>query len=336
VTILEIDGEKFKINGEYTYKGRIYEGKPVEGLLFNVRAVQAIFDDENPETRILWAYPDTGIWDPNRNTEEFINALPEWKSYGILGFTINLQGGMPIVRTEFSQPWINTAFYPDGTLKQSYLGRLRKVLEEADRLEMVCIVGFFYFGQDERLESEKAVINGVENATSWLLASGFKNIIIEINNEANVPAYQHEILQPHRVHELIIRAKEIIDGKIPVSTSFCGGVVPPPPVLENSDVILVHGNGLTPERLKKLVDDIRETSQFKQKPKPIVFNEDGTDIINLVAAFEKYSSWGYYDQGLNNYYDGFQSPPVNWRVNTETKKRFFNKVAEITGNAARG
>jgi len=90
VTILGIDGEKFKINGEYTYKGRIYEGKLVEGLLFNVRAVQAIFDDENPETRTLWVYPDTGIWDPSRNTEEFINALPEWKSYGILGFTINL------------------------------------------------------------------------------------------------------------------------------------------------------------------------------------------------------------------------------------------------------
>lgn len=330
-TILEISGERFKINGELTYKGRFYEGKPVEGLIFNVRAVQAIFDDENLETRSNWIYPDTKEWDPERNTEEFIQALPEWKSYGVLGFTVNLQGGMPIVKTEFSQPWINTAFYPNGELKQSYLNRLKRILEAADELGMICIVGLFYFGQDERLEDETAVINGVDNAVSWLLETGYRNIMIEINNETNVPLYQHPILQPHRVHELIIRAKKVAKEKIPVSTSFTGGMVPTPPVIENSDFILVHGNGLSPERLKKLVDDIRNTSEYKNSPKPIVFNEDGVDINNLIAAFEKYTSWGYYDQGKNNYNDGFQSPPVNWRVNTDIKKRFFNKVAEITG-----
>lgn len=330
-TVLEISGEKFKINNEFTYKGRVYEGKLVEGLLFNVRAVQAIFDDENPETRSNWVYPDTKEWDPERNTEEFIQALPEWKSYGVLGFTVNLQGGMPIVKTEFSQPWINTAFYPNGDLKQGYLNRLKKILNVSDQLGMICIVGLFYFGQDERLKDENAVINGVDNAVSWLLETGYKNIMIEINNEANVPAYQHSILQPHRVHELIIRAKKITNGRIPVSTSFAGGAVPTAAVLENSDFVLVHGNGLSPERLKKLVDDIRNTPEYKNSQKPIVFNEDGVDINNLVAAFEKYTSWGYYDQGLNNYNDGFQSPPVNWRINTETKKKFFSKVAEITG-----
>lgn len=209
-TTLEILGEKFKINGEYTYKDRMYDGKLVEGLLFNVRAVQAIFDDENPKTRSKWAYPDTNIWDPDRNVEEFIQALPEWKSYGILGFTVNLQGGMPVVKTELDQPWINTAFYPNGELKQEYLGRLKKVLEASDKLGMISIIGLFYFGQDERLEDEKAVINGVDNAVSWLRDAKFKNIMIEIDNETNVPAYQHTILQPHRVHELILRAKNLL------------------------------------------------------------------------------------------------------------------------------
>ncbi|MCX7796651.1 MAG: hypothetical protein N2380_09075 [bacterium] len=330
-TILEIYDEKFKINGELTYNGRFYNGKPVEGLLFNVRAVQAIFDDENSETRLNWIYPDTKEWDPERNTEEFIQALPEWKSYGVLGFTVNLQGGMPIVKTEFSQPWINTAFYPNGELKESYLARLKKILKVADEIGMVCIVGLFYFGQDERLEDEKAVINGVDNAVSWLLETGYRNVMIEINNEANVPLYQHSILQPSRVHELIIRARKIVEGKIPISTSFTGGMLPTPPVIENSDFVLVHGNGLSPERIKKLVDDIRNTPEYRNNPKPIVFNEDGVDINNLIAAFEKYASWGYYDQGQNNYNDGFQSPPVNWKVNTDVKKRFFSKVAEITG-----
>lgn len=331
MTVLEISGEKLKLNGEYTYAGRFFEGKPVEGLLFNVRAVQAIFDDENPGTVPNWRYPDTGTWDPERNVTEFIQALPEWKAHGVLGFTVNLQGGMPIVKTEHCQPWVNTAFRPDGSLKPEYLARLKRVLEAADSLGMVCIVGLYYFGQDERLADEKAVIAGVENAVGWLVDTRFKNLMIEINNECNVPAYQHEILQPARVHELILRAKEVCKGRIPISVSFCGGMVPPDEVLRAQDFVLEHGNGLTPERIKHLVETIRARGPYREKPQPIIFNEDGVDIANLNAAFEAYCSWGYYDQGKNDYQDGFQSLPVNWRINTETKRRFFDRVAEITG-----
>ena len=50
-----------------------------------------------------------------------------------------------------------------------------------------------------------------------------------------------------------------------------------------------------------------------------------------MAAYEEGASWGYYDQGKNNYHDGFQSPPTNWAINTEMKKAFFDKVAELVG-----
>jgi hypothetical protein len=36
-------------------------------------------------------------------------------------------------------------------------------------------------------------------------------------------------------------------------------------------------------------------------------------------------SWGYYDQA------GFQSPPVNWTIDTENKRQFFNLVRTVTG-----
>jgi hypothetical protein len=336
ITKISFEGEKIAINGKPTYEGRYFEGKLVEGLLFNVRAVQAIFDDENPETRELWRYPDTNRWDPDRNTEEFVKALPMWKEKGVLGFTVNLQGGMPVLHREFSQPWVNTAFKPDGNLKAAYLNRLQTVLDAADRLGMVVIVGLFYFGQDERLESEQAVINGVRNVIEWLLEKEYQNVIVEINNECDIPAYEHDILRPHRVSELILYAKEIIASSshrlhLPVSTSFSGGKVPVPKVLECGDVVLVHGNDQPPERIRQMVAEIRSNDIFKKRPKPIIFNEDSVDVLNLNAAFESYSSWGYYDQGFNNYRDGFQSPPVCWEINTEYKKRFFNRVAEITG-----
>ena len=57
---IAIKGEKFLIDGEPTYKGRSFRSYEIEGLLLNNRMVQATFDDENPETRSNWAYPDTG------------------------------------------------------------------------------------------------------------------------------------------------------------------------------------------------------------------------------------------------------------------------------------
>src|SRR3712207_7267903 len=33
----------------------------------------------NPETRSRWAYPDAGAWDAERNTREFLEAMPQWR-----------------------------------------------------------------------------------------------------------------------------------------------------------------------------------------------------------------------------------------------------------------
>ena len=60
MTEISIEGTRFFVNGQPTYAGISYEGKPVEGLLFNSRMVQAVYDDDNPQTVARWCYPDTG------------------------------------------------------------------------------------------------------------------------------------------------------------------------------------------------------------------------------------------------------------------------------------
>ena len=92
-TVVSISGEEFLINGTPTYAGQFWQGHKVQGLLMNARLVQGIFDDRDPATAGRWAYPDTGKWDADRNTTEFIAAMPSWKSHGLLAFTLNLQGG---------------------------------------------------------------------------------------------------------------------------------------------------------------------------------------------------------------------------------------------------
>jgi hypothetical protein len=336
-TIVSIEGDEFLINGIPTYNGRTWNGNKIQGLLMNSRMVQGIFDDLNPETRDRWKYPDTGEWDPIRNTNEFIAAMPFWKEHGMLCFVINLQGGSPEGYSQ-SQPWINSAMKETGELDQDYMDRLKRILDEADRLEMVPMLGVFYFGQDERLRDEEAVIKGVDNTMEWLFDQGYRNVLIEVNNECDIK-YDHEILQPQRVHELImhIKSKERDGFRFLTSTSFSGGKNPTDEVIRESDFILLHGNGVSdPARIKEMVRKVRENANYSTKP--IVFNEDDhynydAEENNYKFAVESYASWGYFDFRRRDepFEDGYQSVPVDWSISSERKKAFFDYTKEITG-----
>jgi hypothetical protein len=55
MTHITIQRDEFHLDGQPTYAGRTFEGRKIQGLLFNVRAVQATFDDANPATGVNWA-----------------------------------------------------------------------------------------------------------------------------------------------------------------------------------------------------------------------------------------------------------------------------------------
>ncbi|MEN2284252.1 hypothetical protein AAGF08_19060 [Algoriphagus sp. SE2] len=303
----------------------------------NSRMVQGVFDDLNPETIKNWEYPNTKKWDPDRNTNEFVEQMKVWKSYGLLSFTVNLQGGSPFGYSQ-SQPWINSAFTETGELRDEYFSRLEKILDRADELEMAPIVGLFYFGQDERLADEKAVINAVENAIDWILDKGYTNVLIEVNNECNV-RYDHEILQPERVHELIelVKSKNRNGQRLLVSTSYGGGTVPKENVVRAADFILLHGNGVKdPNKISVQVEATRSVPGYSNQP--IVYNEDDhfnfeQELNNFTAATAAYASWGFFDYRMKDegFEQGYQSVPVDWGINSERKKGFFNLLKEITG-----
>ncbi|MFN4227173.1 MAG: FG-GAP repeat domain-containing protein [Candidatus Ratteibacteria bacterium] len=325
---VSIKGEKFYINDKITYSENLKANEKIFGTIINSRMVQALFDDENPNTQFLWKYPDGSRFDPERNIQEFINALPIYKEFGLIGFTINLQCGGPVAgKFSGKQEWIVSAFKPDGSLKEQWLNRLKRILDESNKLDMVVILGLFYFGQDQILKDEQAIKNGVINIVNWLLKNRYENVLIEIANECDHPGYDHEILKPKRINELINLVKEKSNHKLLVSTSFCGGIIPPDEILKTVDFVLLHGNGQRPKRIEEMIGIVKEKLNSWNMKKPIVFNEDSTNLDNMEVALKEGVSWGYYDQGENNYRDGFQSPPTNWLINTPEKRNFFKKVA---------
>jgi Calx-beta domain len=323
-TAVTIQGEKFLINGV-----RTFAGGQLDGTLPNSRMVQATFDDANPATVGNWKYPNGSAYSATRQTNEFIAALPSYRAKGLLAVTVNFQGGDPISGA-LTQPWDNTAFNSDGSLKPDYLARMDHVIRALDAQGMVAILGYFYFGQVQRLSSETAIKNAVTNATQWVLTQGYTNVLIEIDNEANSPAYPFAILQPGRVSELIsaVQTQSANFGRrLYVGVSFTGGTIPPSNIVQAEDFILLHGNGQTSSAITSMVNSVRALASNK----PIVFNEDSTSTANFQAATNARASWGYFDAGANNYVDGFQSPPTNWHINTVAKQNFFNVLANLTG-----
>ena len=359
MTRVSISGTEFLVDGQPTYGGRRFEGRNVQGLLFNVRAVQATFDDANPETRRLWAYPDTGEWDAERNVTEFCAALPTWRDHGVLGFTINFQGGAGYFAPEIYERFGNNGFTPEGELKPAYADRVARVLACADDLGMVVIVGLLYCVHLKRM-GQAAIWRAADEALSFLESTGRKNMLIEVANEVEVCLRHsgYDMFRPERTHEMVLKLRathpgflySTSQGGMNVETGRC---MPPVTLIEAVDFILVHGNNTRAPQLEAALQAILAMPAYTANPKPIMINEDSPGIPNLEVAWKNGVSWGYFDQGFggsvawggdaymdyrsqpreDRYEDlsGFQTAPVNWGINTEHKRTFFERVREITG-----
>jgi hypothetical protein len=351
-------GTKFTLNGEVTYtaaSGFPSANQSIEGTLLNVRAVQAIFDDANyPQSGsrahpydsgkfgvgpVSFEYPDSSF-SSALNLGEFLQALPSWRKCGVLAITVNLQGGGPTdgnfgVHTQFQN---NSGFDARGNLKPDYAERLRQVIGQADKLGMVVIVGYFYQGTEARIDpapQDGNIREAIRQASAFLLGLPHRNILIEVANEVHEMMYPtHPLLQPVGIDESVRLAQEAVHNEIPVSFSWIGD---PPPrtsrgyqALRDADFVMFHTNWLTPEGVHERIQAYRRAAGYDRA---FLINEDEVSTFNLQAATQEHVGWGYYDQGLNNYHDGFQSVPVDWSIGTLAKWMFFDQVARLTGSS---
>lgn len=352
-TEVSIQGTRFLINGEPTCPGASFHGVSVEGLLLNARMIQAVFDDENPKTRGRWAYPDTGEWDPDRNTNEFCSMLPEYRARGLLAVTVGLQGGGAIYTPDVYDEYDCSAYAPDGTFREPYFERLSRVLKAADEAGMVVIVNYFYCKQAQRLKNRKTIFSVAERVSDWLLGTGHRNILVDVANEAG-EHWGIDAFAPDKVHELIAAVRQVSrDGRrLPAGASTPGGdALPEEEWMREEDFTMPHGNGCSADELRSKLRILMDGEYYRARPRPILINEDSVCIDNLEVAVEEGCSWGFFCQGYGSGYSdtidwsrraretsieklsGYQTLPVNWGINTQHKQAFFDKLAEITASA---
>jgi hypothetical protein len=278
-TRVSIAGGRWQINGEVTYRGA-----KAEGLLLNVRMVNATFEDrKRPE------------FDAEANSDEFIAKIPDYVAHGVRAFTLNLQGGMPGYEGA-----VNSAFDMRGSLRDSYMARVRRVIEGCGRHGAVVILGCYYQRQDQVLQDEDAVRAGIVNVVKWIQAGGFRNVVLEIANEFGHGGFDHRLLKsPDGQVELIHLAKRTAADLL-VSTSGLGDGTQHQSVARACDFLLVHFNSTRLEDIPKRI------ASLKQNGKPILCNEDqklgeeGVNAAELCVA--NGASWGLMLEKLNQHF----------------------------------
>ena len=264
-TRVSISGGQWRINGRATYPGT-----GAEGLLMNVRMVNAVFEDRNR--------PD---FDAEANTAEFTAKIPDYVAHGIRAFTLSLQGGAPGYEGA-----VNSAFNSDGSLRQPYLDRVRRVIEACDRNGAVVILGCFYQRQDQVLGDETAVRAGVVNVARWIAGLGHSNVVLDITNEYGHKGFDHQILRTAGGQVELIRLAKGAAPRLLVSTSGTGSGALHDDVARASDFLLVHFNNTR-------LDDIpTRIEHLKRYGKPIVCNEDDRPLEEMPLAAELSASGG--------------------------------------------
>lgn len=319
-THVSIQGDRFLINGRLTYSE--IEGSPpsVHGLLMNARFIQGIFDDRAaPERFARWGHE---AWDAKANTQRLVRALPEWHAHGLRAFTVGLQGGGPCFTID-NATIDNNPFGQAGTdLDPAYAERLDSLIRGADAAGMVAIVSYFYGAQARRLRDGRAVRNAVVTASRFLREGGYRNVLIEVANEMNIGEFANHhplIAEPEGMASLIDLARRE-SGGLPVGCSGAGGYSNRE-VAEASDVVLIHGNGCSRQRLYNLVRTVRSWDLGR----PIVCNEDSPAIGQLQVAFKTGFSWGYYNNLTK------QEPPADWSITKGEDAFFAHRLAEAVG-----
>lgn len=300
-TRVSIRGARWRLNDHFTYPA-----SEAEGLLMNVRMVNAVFEDKGRPG-----------FSADENTNEFIVRIPEYVGHGIRAFTINLQGGFPGYEGA-----VNSAFNPDGSLRKSYIHRVRRVIEACDRNGAVVILGCYYQRQDQILKDEKAVRSGVVNTVRWLGESGYNNVVLEIANEFNHFGFDHPILKRSQGQVELIRLAKNTSPKLLVSTSGLGNGRLPDNVVRASDFLLIHFNGT------KLDDIPKRVQALKKFGKPIVCNEDQKlgeqAAIAAELSVENGASWGFMHETTNQHF------PFHFK-GSDDDPTVYAKLRRLTG-----
>lgn len=302
-TLVSIKKDKVYFNDKI-----INPGSPAEGLLMNVRMVNSVFEDRGEESSKLPAN-----FDPMTNTNKFISKIPEYIASGVNAFTICLQGGMTAYEGA-----VNTAFNPDGSIREEYLQRVEMVIRACDSNNAAVILSCFYQRQHSHfsaLTGKESIKKAVENTVLWIKEKEFTNVLLEISNEYRHGGFNNwtdgEWIRSEEGQVELMKIAKTLHPTLLVSTSGMGDGRFQESLALAADFILIHFNTTSLEEYEKRIEEV------KLYAKPVICNED--DKIHELGANALATSvlngvgWGFMHMRKNQHipfeFDGTSDDP---------------------------
>ncbi len=159
-TEVAIRGDRFLINGQPTYEGRTWKGHKIEGLL--LQQPDGAGHLRRPEPRDARPLGLSRHGQLGRRAQH--PRVP--RRHAASGASTACWPSRSTCRaaarraTPRTSPGTTPPSPPTASCGPSTWTGWRRILDRADELGMVVILGLFYFGQDERLKDEAAVKRG--------------------------------------------------------------------------------------------------------------------------------------------------------------------------------
>ena len=315
-TKISIKGNQFLINDKLVYS-EIENANPKSlGLLWNMRLIQGVFADLfGPDNLVKLC---NAHFEPEKNTDDLIKALPEWYAYGIRAITVGFQGGWPVTQQMVDQLNCNP-FGEDGLrLDEGFASRMDRLIRAADEIGMVIIVNILYWAQANRLKNGTAARNAVKTACNFLRDNGYTNVMIDVANEFNIRQFKHPIIGTEDGISALIDLARAESGGMPTGSSP-GGHTLVEQVVNVSDFVLIHLNGVSRTTAYQMLKNPHYAG------KPVICNEANPCCTRVDVCLDLYASFGYY----NNYTK--QLLPSNWGIMPGEDFFFARRVARAVG-----
>ncbi len=351
-TTIELVDGTFRINQRSTYTAEA--GFPnahplLSGKLLMLKTANCLFDDQNYPYcgsrqhpywgEVSWDYPD-GPWDAARHTREFIDSLALYARCGFNMVSATLMQNVPTGRPH-DYPWDCCAYDRDGSLKSSFSSRLDSVLQATDRLGLIVFLVLFCPRGDHHLPvlgsedaDDELVRTCVGSVIRHLIDGNHTNVILEVVHEPD-NVYSHRLCTGDYVHEFIHYARAISDGRFLLTAGYWNPSAPSARVLASVD-FLSHGEqNASPSIVRRDSESFRHTIE-RFGLKTLLFCQEVSGAACIEPALETNTGVALYNQGVNDYNEGYQSVPVNWRPTTPAKWNLCRQVAHLTGSLPPG
>lgn len=267
-------------------QGKMVTARMVQAAFFNSGSFDQSMDDA----------------DADANTQHFIDQMPAYRASGVLCWVVSLEGGNPINQaadpnidqTGFSYrtnaDGATSVFLADGTgFKTGRIERVEALIEAAAEQGMIVCLALFYSRQAAWLATQADYRNAMETVTDWLITKGYKNVVIDLANEAGADlggnwtsnAPDCNFLTDAGVAEEIAYFKSLWDGQPWRPAIGCSSRSKPGQLtMDESDIHWFHGNvagtptSSNPANRDNWVQDMLNATTVG----PVVCNEDETSL----------------------------------------------------------